>query len=48
MLTRTGRTAVGPLRLTDSNYGQYAVERYRVPGLPASIAGVGYAERVSR
>jgi hypothetical protein len=49
VLTRTGRTAVGPLRLTDSNYGQYAVERYRVPGgLPASIAEVGYAERVSR
>jgi hypothetical protein len=49
VLTRTGQTAVGPLRLTEANHGQYAVERYRVPGvLPASIAEVGYAERVSR
>lgn len=49
VLTRAGRTAVGPLLLTEANGSQYAVERYRVPGvLPPSIAEVGYAERVSR
>jgi hypothetical protein len=48
VLTRARRTAVSPLLLTEANGSQYAVERYRVPGvLPPSIAEVGYAERVS-
>ena len=48
VLTRTGRTALGPLRLTDANHVQYQVQRYRFPGvLPSSIAEVGYAERMT-
>ena len=44
-----GPDGVGPLLLAEANGSQYAVERYRVPGvLPPSIAEVGYAERVSR
>jgi hypothetical protein len=48
VLTRTGRTALGPMLLTGANHADYHIERFRVPGvLPPSIADVGYAERVS-
>jgi len=47
VLTRKGRTALGPMVLTSATHADYAVERYRFPGtLPSSIAEVGYAERL--
>jgi len=47
VLTRKGRTALGPMVLTSATHADYAVERYRFPGvLPSSIVDVGYAERL--
>ena len=48
VLTRKGRTALGPMVLTSANRADYAVERYPFPDvLPSSIAEVGYAERLT-
>jgi hypothetical protein len=47
VLTRTGRTALAPMRLTLDHLTHYRVERHSVAGvLPSTILGVGYAARV--
>jgi hypothetical protein len=47
VVTRKGRTALGPMVLTSATHADYAIERYRFPGvLPPSIDEVGYAERL--
>jgi hypothetical protein len=47
VLTRAGRTALAPMRLTAANLADYRVERHGVAGiLPSMIVEVGYAERV--
>jgi hypothetical protein len=47
VLTRAGRTALAPMRLTAANHADYRVERHGVAGiLPSTMLEVGYAERV--
>jgi hypothetical protein len=47
VLTRAGRTALTPMRLTAANHADYRVERHGVAGIvPSAIVEVGYAERV--
>jgi hypothetical protein len=47
VLTRAGRTALAPMRLTAANHADYRVEHHGVAGiLPSSIVEVGYAKRV--
>jgi hypothetical protein len=47
VLTRAGRTALTPMRLTAANHADYQVERHAIAGLvPSAAIEVGYAERV--
>ena len=47
VLTRAGRMALAPMRLTTANLADYRVERHEIAGvLPSAIVEIGYAERV--